>query len=129
VNKYKKVREEIISSINTLNTLAQAVIGRSILQEDDEYTYTEEIFRDMYQYHQIREALYSYKELLKSPTEKDVCEALKKFNNHEWIFINNKFKSEDGNIIDDVIFNNYYITEIPPDLLILIGRFYLERAE
>lgn len=85
--------------------------------------------------------IYKFDELnkiekaLTPPTADEVCEALKdffknsKYHNYiDTVYYSDKGKyfyteDEQRNLIE-MIFDNYYVHEIPPHLIIKIGRFY-----
>lgn len=83
----------------------------------------------------IEEELELLKKTLTAPTADEVCKALieyfKKSKYHS--YIDTVYYSEDGkyfytedenrNLIE-LIFDNYYIHEISPHLITMIGRFY-----
>lgn len=83
----------------------------------------------------FEKALTKLEELKRYPTADEVCKALidyfKKSKYHS--YIDTAYYSEEGKYFyteDEnrslvaLMFDNYYIHEIPPHLIILIGRFY-----
>ena len=88
-----------------------------------------------YTLNEIIEALTELEALKRYPTSEEVCEALKDFfkNSKYHNYIDTVYYSEKGkyfytedenrNLVE-MIFDNYYIHEISPHLVTLIGRFY-----
>ena len=83
----------------------------------------------------IKQALTELEELKRYPTSEEVCEALidyfKKSKYHS--YIDTAYYSEEGKYFHtedenrslvEIMFDNYYIHEIPPHLITLIGKFY-----
>jgi hypothetical protein len=77
-----------------------------------------------------QQALNNIEEFLnqyKAPTADDVCEALGEFFNCHVDYFEGeeRFYTEDhSNLLDWYLFESFYISQIPPHLITMIGRFY-----
>ncbi len=58
-----------------------------------------------------------------SYTKERLIDELNKFTGFDWQCINETFKCEFGDL-DQALFDRYYIYEIPPHIIVMIGKIY-----
>ena len=130
MKKRTELNRKIVVAINNLNVVGRKIINNGRLREDGEYENNEMLFKDTYQYKEIKETLRACRVAITPPTADEVCEALNEYKDFDFVrYENYSFYSGDTicylgfDGVDDepLIIFNY---ELPPHLITLIGRFY-----